>query len=159
MKSSTMRQLWEALRAVPQAVLWALGVMMALGVGVDFWSRVWVGSDERLRAFAIPKVVALSPPVSEANIQQSMQNWFPKPAVVEEVKPKELVLQGVLRAKGRSSAVIAVRVPGQPPSVRSLLREGEIIEGWTVERIDSRAVLIKNGDQTQTLTMLRTKPE
>ena len=81
----------------------------------------------------------------------------PPPAVVTPKRvadPNALTLLGVLTSDGPGSGAIALMRRNQTgQSVR--LQEGDTVDGWTIERIESARVLLKQGDTQIALELFR----
>ena len=80
----------------------------------------------------------------------------PPPPVAPKraVDPNALTLLGVLTSDGQGTGAIALmrrNLTGQ--NVR--LQEGDTVDGWTVERIETARVLIKQGDTKIALELFR----
>lgn len=79
----------------------------------------------------------------------------PPPAVPKRaVDPNALTLLGVLTSDGPGTGAIALMRRNQTgQNVR--LQEGDTVDGWTIERIESARVLIRQGDVKVALELFR----
>jgi len=70
------------------------------------------------------------------------------------VDPNALTLLGILTSDGRGTSAIALMRRNQTgQNVR--LQEGDTVDGWTIERIESARVLIRQGDVKTALELFR----
>ena len=69
------------------------------------------------------------------------------------VDPNALALLGILTSDGRGTSAIALMRRNHGSDVR--LQEGDTVDGWTIERIESARVLIRQGDVKIALELFR----
>jgi len=134
----------------------ALAVVLLLLMSVDFYFRILVLRDTSLRLFTTPAVTKVSAPLTTESVSQKLEMWVPKKVVVEAPPPpSQLALQAIFGA-GRDARVIIALIPpdGSPPQ-RFRVAAGEVVDGWTVERVGRAAVSLKKGEETKELLLFR----
>jgi hypothetical protein len=78
----------------------------------------------------------------------------PPVAPKRSVDPNALTLLGVLMSDGSGAGAIALMRRNQTgQNVR--LQEGDTVDGWTIERIETARVLIRQGDTKIALELFR----
>jgi hypothetical protein len=139
-----LRSRWRALLSV-----WAL---LALPVILlDFFLRVYVPRDDSLRTFVTPPVVQVEPATSPDRLRQQLQQLFPPP--VSTVSAERIMTLQAVFASGttKSAFIVASSANGQVERIRSPV--GHVIDGWTVEAVESRKVVLKRGEERRELVM------
>jgi len=67
--------------------------------------------------------------------------------------PNALTLLGVLMSDGKGGGIALLRRNNSGQNLR--LQEGDAVDGWTIERIESDTVLLKQGDTQLALQLFR----
>jgi hypothetical protein len=75
----------------------------------------------------------------------------PAPPPRRTADPKALTLMGILTSEGRAIALLTRNRTGQ--NVRA--EEGDTVDGWTIERIEARHVVLRHGDTKIALQIFR----
>ena len=137
-----------------------LGGLLALVAAADFSQRVYVGRDPALRAFEQPEIRPLPAPVAAAAVRARMREWLPTlggqaPAAGATVEAPELALQGVFVRRGQATAVFALRSPAGATIETKRAAEGDVVQGWTVKRIDRRGVTLQRDGGLRQLLLFR----
>jgi type IV pilus biogenesis protein PilP len=75
----------------------------------------------------------------------------PAPPPRRTADPKALTLMGILTSEGRAIALLTRNQTGQ--NVRA--EEGDTVDGWTIERIEARHVVLRHGETKIALQIFR----
>lgn len=151
-----IRDLWIAGEQHPRVLLSLFGIVTLIFV-VDFASRVFVERDETARAFRAPgAVVELSRPEAAAT-QQLINRWFQPPEdKPKEPPPRDIVLEAVFGTPGKLKAAILLKGEGQPTE-RLVLVQGDKVEGWLLESLEPRRLVLKKDQESRELVLFRVK--
>jgi hypothetical protein len=88
----------------------------------------------------------VEPPAARASVPVK-----PPPVPRRTADPKALTLLGILVSEGRAIALLSRNQTGQ--NVR--VEEGDTVDGWTIERIEARHVVLRHGDTKIALQVFR----
>ncbi|MBO0766974.1 MAG: hypothetical protein J2P50_20610, partial [Hyphomicrobiaceae bacterium] len=75
----------------------------------------------------------------------------PPPPQRPMADPNALALLGVLMSEGQGGAIALVRRNQTGQNMR--LQEGDVVDGWTIYRIEPEGVVLKQGDTNITLQL------
>jgi hypothetical protein len=88
-------------------------------------------------------------------LRLQLQQLFPPPVVSTNTE-RVMQLQAVFASGAAKSAFIAATAPdGQVERIRAPV--GHVIDGWTVETVESRKVVLKRGEERRELVMFGTQ--
>jgi hypothetical protein len=151
-----IRDLWIAGLQHRKVLLSLFGIVTLIFV-VDFTSRVFVSRDETARAFRAPSAaVELSRPEA-AETQQRINRWFQPPEEKpKEPPPRDIVLEAVFGIPGKLKAAIMLKGEGQPTE-RLVLVQGDKVEGWLLESLEPRRLVLKKDQESRELVLFRVK--
>jgi hypothetical protein len=122
---------------------------------LDFFVRVYVPRDGSLRVFAKPTEAQIEPTTPLVELRLQLQQLFPPPVVSTNTE-RVMQLQAVFASGAAKSAFIAATAPdGQVERIRAPV--GHVIDGWTVETVESRKVVLKRGEERRELVMFGTQ--
>jgi hypothetical protein len=149
-------QQWHTLKGRYRIAALLLVAFLLLAFVLDFVLRVVVLRDASIRRFVPPPAasVATAPRADEVN--KFIQSWSaPPPEAAATPVERKIVLQGVFGSRTDRSAAIALFAPegGNPERVRAV--KGQIVEGWTIERIDAERVILSRAGESQELLLFR----
>jgi hypothetical protein len=117
----------------------------------DFFLRVHVPRDGSLRAFAEPAELQVEPAIGLGELRQQLQQLFPPPVSTVNTE-RVMTLQAVFSSGTTKSAFISAAAPdGQVERIRAPV--GHVIDGWTVDAVESRKVILKRGEERRELVM------
>lgn len=135
----------------------ALLALLTLGLALDFFFRVFVSADPSARVYTPPAELSFRSPDTREQVLKRLEAWIPPRVVVVPPPPeRELTLQGIFgSAKERRAAIVVAEPGGAPERVRATV--GNVIEGWTVERIDASKVILRRGEEERELLMFARK--
>lgn len=120
----------------------------------DFSNRLYVGRDRSLRAFVAPPVrVAAAVPSREA-VLQDLTKWVGQDRAAQP-KPRQIVLQGVFYAGATPRAAVSLVAEDGRPTERMRVSIGDVVEGWKVESIDPKRVLLKRDSESRELVLFK----
>ncbi len=140
----TLRDQWRVF-----AVGWMLVALPVLVL--DFFLRIYVPRDESLRAFSKPSVAQIEKASSSEQLRQRLQQLFPPPATTA-VQERVMTLQAVFAVgQAKSAFIAAAAADGQVERIRAPV--GHVIDGWVVESVESRKVVLKRGEERRELVM------
>lgn len=136
----------------------SLVVFLALAFSLDFFVRVFVSADPSARIYTPPIALSFRPPESAEQVLKRLETWIP-PRVVEVPPPpeREITLQGIFGSAKERRAALVVTAPGGGAPERVRATVGNVIEGWTVERIDASKVILRRGEEVRELLMFARK--
>jgi hypothetical protein len=135
-----------------------LVLLLLLGFAADFTLRVLVLRDSDPRSFSAPEAATLAAADTAESIGQRLSAWIPTKEAEPVAQERQISLQGVFGAGSEARAALLLGAPGGPPErVRATV--GQVVEGWTVERIELGRVLLKRGEESRELVLFRPKPE
>jgi hypothetical protein len=147
-----MNMLWASIKNYPRffAVLFFVILLVML---VDFTRRVWVGSEAQMRQFDETEPKVSVKPLSVAEAKSLLSGWLPEKPPQPVVEP-QLVLKGVFgTSSNKLMASIAVVNPIEGTSQLVLVREGDLVQGWTASEIEKNSVVLIRAGETQPLRM------
>lgn len=132
----------------------ALLVVLVLALAADFFVRVFVPADPSARTYAPPGEFSFRPPETAEQVLKRLEVWIP-PRVVEVPPPpeREITLQGIFGSANERRAALVVAAPGGVAPERVRATVGQVIEGWTVERIDASKVILRRGEEVRELSL------
>lgn len=141
----------------------ALSVFLLLVAMLDFLLRVVVFRDDQARVVDLPKPVATKSRPTPEVVAQRLAVVLPAAAGAAQggaAIEKDLRLLGVFSTQGVIAAVVQLSSPGaEEPPVTRIAREGEDLEGWTVEAIEPRRLRLVRGEQSRELVLFKGKPQ
>lgn len=151
-----IKDLWIAGLQHRKVLLSLFGLVTLIFV-VDFASRVFVSRDETARAFRAPSAaVELSRPEA-VETQQRINRWFQPPEEKpKEPPPRDIVLEAVFGIPGKLKAAILLKGEGQPTE-RLVLVQGDKVEGWLLESLEPRRLVLKKDQESRELILFRVK--
>lgn len=154
----TVRDYWLQIRRRPRLFA-VVCFFLTTWLVIDFATRVWVSRDLSLRSFA-PKPVATIPRSPQVSaVKSAISEWFPIVAAADQAPPpREMVPQGIFRSEGQSVAIVLLKANETQPDERRRLVVGDLVDGFTVESIDIRRIVLTKDGQTRELVLLRGKP-
>ena len=142
--TGTLRAQWRVF-----AVGWMLLALPLLLA--DFFLRIYVPRDDSLRAFSKPSVAQMEKTTSLDELRQRFQRLFP-PSVTTVVQERVMTLQAVFAVgQSKSAFIAAAGADGQVERIRAPV--GHVIDGWAVESVESRKVVLKRGEERRELVM------
>jgi len=148
---------WRLLATQYRGPLIALFALLPLVFAVDFVLRVLVVSDPSARIFKPPAEVRVRAPDNPQDVLKRLEAWIPPRPVVEVAPPvRELKLQGVFGPATDRRAAMALITPGASTErVRATV--GQVVDGWTVERIEPTKVILRRGEEAKELSLFMRK--
>ena len=156
---NNLRLLMSSVRQDHRGPFIGLLVLLISGFAVDFVTRALILRDDSMRSFTIPQVARVTPAEDQKSILKRFEAWVPAKLVVEAAPPeREISLQGVFGAGVEARAALALSVPGTPPE-RIRATVGQVVDGWTVERITPGRVFLKKGEELKELVLFRSRTE
>ena len=136
----------------------ALIIVLALLICLDFALRISVLRDSSARVFSTPASAAVKPLEGAESALKRLEAWIPAPVVVEAPPAeREIVLQGIFGTGKEAKAAIALVSLGGGPVERLRATIGQEFDGWTVQHIGSGKVILKKGEETRELVLFRPK--
>lgn len=140
------------------AFIGLLVVLLAI-FSLDFVLRVLVMRDDSLRGVSVPPAAKIAPAASQSAIMKRFEAWIPPKLVVEAPPPeREISLQGIFGTGPEAKAALALSVAGGPPE-RIRATAGQVVDGWSVERIEPGRVVLKKGEESKELLLFRSRTE
>lgn len=151
--------LWRDFVTGYRRPLLALTIVLLLVALFDFIGRIYVPRDASLRVFTAPRAVKIPEFIDTAKVLASLETWLPSQAVVEPPKEKEISLQGIFSSRGAGVAAVVLRDPTSGAMQSMRVAAGQEVEGWRVELISPRKVMLRKGDQVRELVLFRAPTE
>jgi hypothetical protein len=132
-------------------------VLLPIVFALDFVVRVLVVPDPSARSFKAPAEVRVRAPDNPQDVLKRLEAWIPPRPVVEVAPPvRELKLQGVFGPATERRAAMALTTPGASTErVRATV--GQVVDGWTVERIEPAKVILRRGEEVKELSLFMRK--
>ena len=147
---------WKAHRA-PLAIALALSLVV---FALDFSHRIFVGRDTRARKFDAPVFRALPQQIAGESIRSELVAWVGDERV-DKAKPKEILIQAIFYSDNEPRVIFALLSSGDQPSqrARDVQRvravKGDSVEGWVVQAIEARRVVLTRGNESRELTLFK----
>jgi hypothetical protein len=154
-----LRDEWQVLRSSYRRPCYVVIVIAALVLISDFWLRVFVARDPGLRGFTPPAAQTIARAETTEQIRQQLDLWLPTKPKEPEVVERQISLQGVFGSSTEIAAVLALSPPTGTPVERVRATKGQVVEGWTVESITRREVILKKGEEGRELLLFRPRTE
>jgi hypothetical protein len=154
-----LRDAWQVLRASYRRPFYVVLVIAALVMSIDFALRVFVARDPGLRRFTPPAEQTIARAETPEQIRQQLDLWLPTEPKEPEVVERQISLQGVFGSGTEIAAILALSPPTGAPVERVRATAGQVVEGWTVERITRREVTLKKGVESRELLLFRPRTE
>jgi hypothetical protein len=149
---------WRVLTGEYRRSFLALVGTLFLVMALDFTLRVLVLRDAGLRDFSAPSSSSIAAPESEESIFKRLEAWVPAKVTVVTPKERDIRLQGMFGSGAEARAALLLVAPdGASERVRASL--GQVVEGWTVEKIELGRVVLKRGEESRELLLFRPRPE
>lgn len=137
-----------------RSVLVVSALLVAVFALVDFRSRIFVGRDRALREFIAPQVKFALPVVPRDRVLSDLTKWVGQDPATQ-VRPREIVLQGIFFVGSVPRAALSlVAVDGRPPQ-RVKVGLGDEVEGWKIEAIEARRLLISRDSESRELVLFK----
>jgi hypothetical protein len=151
-----LKDIWTTGSKHPKVLLTLFGIVTLVFVA-DFVGRVFVGRDASVRSFRAPSTpIVLSRP-DPITTRQSIDSWFQPPEVKpKEPPPREISLEAVFGIPGKLKAAIVLKGEGQPTE-RFVLVQGDKVEGWVLELLEPRRLILKKDQESRELILFRVK--
>ena len=121
---------------------------------IDFSDRIYVSRDRALRAFVAPSVQVAPSVLSPTIIMEDLTKWVGQDRA-SQVKPRVIILQGIFYAGSAPRAALSLVAEDGRPTERTRVSSGDVVEGWKVESIDSKRVLLKRDAETRELILFK----
>lgn len=156
---SRLLTLWREAVSAYRKPMQVFGVVLALMMLIDFFARVYVSRDASLRTFTAPTIQKTPQRVTATAALAQIESWLPVKQEVEPPKERDISLQGIFSSKAGGVAAVVLRDPNSGSSESLRVAEGQIVEGWTIERIGPRKVTLRRGEQSRELLLFRPPTE
>lgn len=129
-----------------------------LGIAVDFFSRVAVFRDRQGRPEKAPPTIVVRPFLEPDAVRGRMRSALPEVVRSDAAVEKQFKLLAIFRSVTGASAAIHVITPGSEgtPLMR-VVRSAEDVEGWRVEAIEARRLLLRRDSEEKELVLFRGK--
>jgi hypothetical protein len=151
-----LKDIWTAGSKHPRVLLALFGIF-AMVFAIDFIGRVFVARDSSARSFRAPSMpIVLSRP-DPVVTKQLIDSWFQPPEEKpKEPPPRDIILEAVFGIPGKLKAAVVLKGEGQPIE-RLVLVQGDRVEGWLLESLEPRRLLLKKGEESRELVLFRVK--
>ena len=129
--------------------------VLAVAISIlDFRSRLYVSRASEIREFSAPVIPSIAAPTPRSVVVREVAAWVGEDESFN-VKPRELVLQGIFfTTAGPRAALSLVDANGRSPQrVRAVV--GDEVEGWKIEAIEARRVIIRRGSESRELVLFK----
>ena len=123
---------------------------------VDFFGRVAVFRDQQGRLAKAPPSIVVLPFLDLDTVRGRMRSALPEIARGDAAPEKQIKLLAVFRSIAGASAAIHVITPGSEATpLMRVVRLGEDVEGWKVESIEPRLLLLRRDSEEKELVLFR----
>ena len=156
---TTLLALWRDLLAGDRRLLLAVAALLGAAVLTDFVLRVHVPRDASLREFTRPPKLEVPAPVAAPVAAAAVESWLPATPVEAAKKEREFLLRGIFRSRSAAAVALGLRDPDTGATQALRAAQGEVVDGWTIERIEPRRVTLRRGEEDRELLLFRRPAE
>jgi hypothetical protein len=138
-----------------------VGVLLGISL-IDFVMRVGVFRDQQARVVRIPQSQTVPAITAREVVEQRLLTALPPVAegggAGESAVQKQIKLLAVFRSPAGATAVVQLTAPdSQETPIMQVVRVGDQLEGWAVESIKPRHLLLRRDGEEQELVLFRGK--